>query len=81
MAETPGSTKLKKKVSYILIKKASSGVILLSFMLFLFCGLANEVSFTLILVRSLLVYIVVALITKVLVHILLAYEELNSGKA
>lgn len=75
----PGA-KLKKKLSYILIKKASSAVCLLSIMLFIFCGIWVGVDFMTILVRCILTCLVIYLVSVILVHILIAYEEMNSGK-
>ena len=70
----------KQKISYAYMHKLFSGVGLLAFTVIVAAGLMAEASVFTITWRAALVIIVISLVNRMVVSILSAYEEMNSGK-
>ena len=81
MTAKPAQKKRVRKVSYKAIHKLANGVVLLAFMVILVAGLMAGVSMFLITFRAFVVWLVVVAVTRMVVSILAAYEEMSSGKA
>lgn len=69
------------KVKYVSIHKLANGVALLALIILIVAGMLANVSFPVIAFRATVVYIVVAIVSRVVISILTAYEEMNSGEA
>ncbi len=72
--------KVTKRLQFALIQKIKASVSLLAFFVILASGLKGGASLSSILLRSTLVVIVVVLITRVVIQLLVTYEEMNSGQ-
>ncbi len=69
-----------KKVSFVYVHKVAAAVSLLAFGVIVAAGMMAEARFITIAFRAFLVFLVVAVISRVIVSILTSYEEMNSGK-
>jgi hypothetical protein len=71
----------KKKINtHLYLHRLAAAVCLVSFTVMLIAGLMAEVPVITIAYRACLVMIVIKIICRVVVSILITYEEMNSGK-
>lgn len=73
--------KLKRKISFLHLKKLQAGVSLLAFLIMLISGMMAGNSIITITQRSFLAIVVIMVITRVVVSILVTYEEMHSDEA
>lgn len=69
-----------KKVSFLYVHKIAAAVSLLAFGVIVAAGMIAEARFITIAFRAFLVFLVVAVLSRVIVSILASYEEMNSGQ-
>lgn len=70
----------EKKVSFLYVHKIAAAVSLLAFGVIVAAGMMAEARFITIAFRAFLVFLVVAVLSRVVVSILASYEEMNSGQ-
>lgn len=72
---------IKKKIpSFLILHKLFAGVALLTFVVIIVAGLRTGLQLSTIAVRSTLAMIVIGVISRVVIRILVTFEEMNSDE-
>jgi len=73
--------RLKRKLpSYSFLHKLFAGVSLLVFIIIIVAGVRAEVEVTTIAYRAALVMVVIGVLSRIILKVLITYEEMNSGE-
>ncbi len=75
-----GRNTTRRSSNYIPLKRLQATVLLLCFLVVLVGGFMSGVSLTTLCVRSVVVWAVIAVITRIVVQILVTNEEMNGGQ-
>lgn len=74
-------SKVLKRTSFVVVQKLIAASTLLAFFTVVVIGLMANVSVVTIAIRSVVVFLVVGVVGRIVVQVLSTYEEMNSGKA
>ena len=69
-----------KRVSFAHVHRLAAAVALIGFLVTLVAGIIAQVRVITIVYRAVVVMLVVGVLSRVLIHVLASYEEMNSGK-
>ena len=69
-----------KRVNFAHVHKLAAAVALVGFAVTLVAGIIAQVRVITIVYRAVVVMLVVGVLSRVLIHVLASYEEMNSGK-
>lgn len=73
--------KVTKKVSFTYLKKLTAGVSLLCLMVIVLAGVIGQARVITITYRAAIAILVIGVVSRVVIKILLSYEDMHGGKA